>query len=75
MTKPVAASAEDIRRLEEKIEALLNYCEHLRAENETLNALMLEWMEEKGELSEQTAVAKKRVTAMISRLKSMGYKT
>lgn len=75
MTAPDSSPQTDLRRLEEKIEALLLYCQRLQDENETLNALLQEWVAQRTEFSEQTAVAKNRVAAMITRLKSMGYKT
>lgn len=65
-------TVQELRRLEERLEALLLYCRNLQRENDTLNALLAERMAERSELAQQTAIAKNRVAAMISRLKSMG---
>lgn len=64
---------QELRRLEEKIAALAAYCEQLKEENEALKARLEEWAKERAQLLEKTAIAKNRVEAMISRLKSMGH--
>lgn len=64
-----------LRRLEEKIGALTELCERLREENKTLKTRYEEWAKERAQLVEKTAIAKNRVEAMISRLKSMGHES
>lgn len=65
----------ELRRLEDKIEALTDFCERLREENKALKARYEEWANERAQLVEKTAVAKNRVEAMLSRLKSMGHES
>lgn len=65
----------ELRRLEEKIEALADCCNRLRDENRELKARYEEWSNERAALVEKTTIAKNRVEAMISRLKSMGHET
>jgi cell division protein ZapB len=68
-------TANELRRLEQRLEALLLFCRTLQQENETLNALLTERVAERSVFVEQTAIAKNRVAAMISRLKSMGHES
>jgi cell division protein ZapB len=75
MNSSKSESERELSRLEEKLEALLLYCQRLQHENETLNTLLQEWVAQRAEWSEQTSIAKNRVEAMIGRLKSMGPKT
>lgn len=63
----------ELRRLEEKIDFLAEECERLRGENKSLKQRYEEWGKERAQLVEKTAIAKNRVEAMISRLKSMGH--
>lgn len=65
----------ELRRLEDKIEALADCCKRLRDENKELKARYQDWSKERAQLVEKTAIAKNRVEAMISRLKSMGHET
>lgn len=71
MTSLTPESKTALRRLEIKVDALLLLCQRLQEENETLNALLQGWVSERAEFSQQTAIAKKRVETMITRLKSM----
>jgi len=65
----------ELRRLESKIESLTVVCERLRGENQVLKSTLDEWMRERAQLSDKTEMAKSRVEAMISRLKSMGHES
>lgn len=65
----------ELRRLEQKIEALASLCERLREENQLLKNRHEEWARERAQLVEKTAIAKNRVESMISRLKSMGHES
>jgi len=66
---------DELNRLEEKIAALASCCEQLREENRSLKASFAEWAKERAQSAEKTAIAKNRVEAMISRLKSMGHES
>lgn len=68
-------TANELRQLEERLEALLLFCRTLQQENETLNALLTGRVAERSEFIQQTAIAKNLVAAMISRLKSMGHES
>lgn len=65
----------ELRRLEEKVQSLATHCERLRDENQQLKARFDEWSNERALMAEKTAIAKNRVTDMISRLKSMGHES
>ncbi|MDV3243014.1 MULTISPECIES: TIGR02449 family protein [unclassified Methylocaldum] len=63
----------ELVRLENKIDSLAAMCERLRDENQVLKSTLDEWMRERVQLSDKTEMAKSRVEAMISRLKSIGH--
>jgi cell division protein ZapB len=63
----------ELRQLENKIDSLTAMCERLRDENQVLKSTLDEWMRERVQLSDKTEMAKSRVEAMISRLKSIGH--
>lgn len=63
----------ELIRLQEKVEALATLCEQLRAENVALKARFEDWSKERTQLVEKTAVARNRIEAMTTRLKSMGH--
>lgn len=63
----------ELIRLENKIESLVAAYEQLRNENQVLKFTLDEWMRERVQLSDKSEMAKSRVEAMISRLKSIGY--
>jgi cell division protein ZapB len=73
-TEPVDIEAE-LFKLEAKIVALTAACDRLREENRSLRERQQEWVRERASLMERTAIAKNRVEAMISRLKSMGHES
>lgn len=63
----------DLHDLEQKVDALIEKCNHLQNENKTLKVKQEELVRDRAQLIEKTAIAKNRVDAMITRLKSMGH--
>lgn len=61
----------DLKRLEARVEELVNTVSQLKNENVTLRSRQEHLTVERAELIEKTELAKSRVEAMISRLKSM----
>lgn len=61
----------DLAALEEKIDALINTINTLTSENEALRKQQASLAVERADLIEKTELARTRVEAMISRLKSM----
>jgi len=66
---------DQLTRLERRLQALLQHCRSLQEENGRLRASLQAQGAERAELVQETAIAKNRVAAMISRLKSMGHET
>ncbi len=64
-------SKTDIGMLEQQVEQLIRACSHLKEENDSLRMRQESLVAEKAELIEKTEIARTRVEAMISRLKSM----
>lgn len=73
MNNPTIDIDSELRRLEDKIDAMAERCSRLREENMELRSHYEEWSKERATLVEKAAIAKNRVEAMISRLKSMGH--
>lgn len=63
----------ELRYLEEKLDQLIKRYDLVQKENNSLKTKQDELVKEKAKLLEKTTVAKTRVEAMISRLKSMEY--
>ncbi len=63
----------DLNDLEQKVDVLIEKCSHLQNENKTLKVKQEELVRDRAQLIEKTAIAKNRVDAMITRLKSMGH--
>ncbi len=61
----------EIKLLEEKVDTLIQQYELLAHENSTLKTKQEELVREKAKLIEKTNLARTRVEAMITRLKSM----
>ena len=61
----------DIVQLEQRVEELIRACSTLKDENDTLRQKQGHLMAERAELIEKTELARTRVEAMITRLKSM----
>lgn len=71
MSAKIAESELDI--LEQKIDALIERCTYLEGVNHSLKVKQEELVRDRAQLLEKTAIAKNRVEAMITRLKSMGH--
>lgn len=65
----------ELKQLESRIEELIATCDALKKENHTLRQQQSGLVTERARLIEKTEMARNRVEAMISRLKSMetGY--
>ena len=61
----------DLRKLEVRIEELVRACALLKEENRSLKVRQESLMSERAELIKKTELARSRVEAIISRLKSM----
>ena len=62
---------QDLRALEVRVEELIRACTHLKDENKTLRATEEELTRERDRLLDKTESARKRVEAMIDRLRSL----
>jgi cell division protein ZapB len=60
-----------LQTLEAKLEQLIEQCERLGEENRQLKEKQADWQQERGRLIEKNELARTRVEAMISRLKSL----
>ena len=65
----------DINELENKLEELIQRYNSVQSENNTLKVKQDELVKEKAKLVEKTNLARTRVEAMISRLKTMEHGT
>jgi cell division protein ZapB len=65
----------DLQALEAKIDALIQLCEQLAAENRTLRESQTSLISERAVLLEKNALARTRIETMIARLKSMEAST
>lgn len=63
----------ELNLLEQKIDALIERCNQLEIVNQSLKTKQEELVRDRAQLLEKTAIAKNRVEAMITRLKSMGH--
>jgi len=71
-TEDQSALAElDLKRLEVRVEELIQTVARLKNENNNLRVKQEDLVTERAELIEKTELAKTRVEAMITRLKSM----
>ena len=61
----------DLRKLEQRVEDLIRACSYLKDENKSLRARQDSLVAERAALIEKTEMARTRVEAMITRLKSM----
>lgn len=64
-------SEQQLQQLEQRVEELIRLSARLRHENETLQARESRLLEERAELLKKNDVAKTKVEAIISRLKSL----
>ncbi|KRT53744.1 TIGR02449 family protein [endosymbiont of Ridgeia piscesae] len=61
----------DLEKLESQVDELIRACTHLSNENKSLRARQESLVAERAALIEKTELARNRVEAMITRLKSM----
>ena len=69
--RPFAMSDIDLTSLERKIEELVRLCNLLARENQALSERHGDWAAERAQLIEKNELAKSKVEAMISRLRSL----
>ncbi|MGH8557315.1 MAG: TIGR02449 family protein [Methylococcales bacterium] len=63
---------QELKKLEKKVERLIDLCKQLKIENQSLKAKQNDLVRDRARLIEKITLARSRVEAMISRLKSMG---
>ncbi|MBI3774666.1 MAG: TIGR02449 family protein [Gammaproteobacteria bacterium] len=68
-------STAEFARLESQVEKLLKVCEQLKTENNLLRGRQVALVAERARLIEKNDVARVRVEAMITRLKSLEVET
>ena len=73
MPNSINDTSTELRNLEEKLDILIAKYSSIENENSSLKIKQDKLVKEKAKLLEKTTVAKTRVEAMISRLKSMEY--
>lgn len=61
----------DLKALEVRVEELIRACEFLKQENQSLKVTQEGLVAERAALVEKTELARNRIEAMISRLKSL----
>jgi cell division protein ZapB len=66
-------SATDLETLERKVNELIELCSTLARENRALRTQQHNWSNERARLIEKNELAKSKVEAMISRLKSLEH--
>lgn len=60
-----------IKSVERKIDELIQLCEQLNRENQTLKANTAAWQRERETLLEKTNIARNKVESMIQRLRAL----
>jgi len=65
------ASDEELAALENKIDQLIELCNQLNRENQSLKADSARWQREREELINKNAMARDKVEAMLNRLRAM----
>ncbi len=70
-SKKTTYTESDLQRLESQIDALIDTVNLLKQENTSLRHQQDQLMTERAQLIEKTELARSRVEAMISRLKSL----
>jgi cell division protein ZapB len=63
--------SEDLKKLETRIDELINACQRLRQENQSLRGEHDTLSEKHVRLMEKTRVARERIESMIGRLKAL----
>ena len=72
MTEKEPYQSLELRDLETKLDQLIDLYDSVKNENEALKSKQEALVREKAHLLEKTTIARNRVEAMISRLKTMG---
>ena len=72
MTEKEPLQSLELKDLEKKLDQLIELYTSVKAENEALKLKQETLVQEKAHLLEKTTIARSRVEAMISRLKTMG---
>ncbi len=72
MTEKESYQSPDIKELEKKLDQLIELYNSVKSENEALKNKQDTLVREKAQLVEKTTLARNRVEAMISRLRTMG---
>jgi cell division protein ZapB len=72
MTEKEPYQSLEIKDLEKKLDQLIELYNSVETENEALKSKQEALVQEKTHLLEKTTIARNRVEAMISRLKTMG---
>ena len=67
--------SDNLKKLEERVDELIDACRHLSKENHTLKSGQDNLTEEHARLVEKTQVARARIEAMIGRLKALERST
>ncbi len=70
-SQDINITEDDLKRLEARVDELIQANTNLRDENSSLLSAQENLVSERAELIEKTELAKSRVEAMITRLKSM----
>lgn len=74
MSEPSAAALrKELERLERQVDTLVRYCARLEEENRVLQESQTALNTERASLLEKNELARSRIEAMISRLKSMEH--
>ncbi len=60
-----------LQQLSDKIDRLINRCKHLEADNSALREMQEDWQQERMKLLQKNDLARSKIEAMISRLKSL----
>ena len=74
-TNSHSITEQELNVLEDQVETLINSCSHLREKNRILRVHQETLQHEKSELLKKNNMAKTRVDAMITRLKSLEANT
>lgn len=73
MSETEKDTSTELKDLEEKLDTLIENYDGIKHENTSLKTKQNELVREKAKLLEKTTIARTRVEAMISRLKSMEH--
>ncbi len=64
-------SEQTLQQLSDKLDQLISHCEQLHRDNALLQQREQQWLEERKQLIEKNDLARSRVEAMITHLKSL----